>query len=271
MSDDIRTTRIAGGTALQHLGDPVLTFGFKDNGASEAGLDVCAGLMQANDSIRNLQLGEGVEEIAYVDPSTLDTDTLTVYVPNIIEGDTVEERVRAFYDRALGLAGDALPDRYDVEFVDATLAIPDEQVLDEKTRYGDWETGVVEQPPVDEDDIWSRELLSYLAVDLPDDAVPVDFEHVEAGADSFYLDRIDFEVNVESGATTVYRGGEELFAGRFDEAMRYMEEDVTDDAYTFDEDDDFEYGDPFNVKSGAAVQGLPDVTVHASIRDYLPA
>lgn len=255
--------------ALKQMGEPILTFGFKDKGASEAGLDISAGLMQADDSIRNLQLGEGVEEIGYVDSATLDNETLTVYVPDIVQNTEIEERVETFYERALDLAGETLPDAFNITYVNSDIHIPEADAIDEGEVYGDWKTGVVEQAPVSEDDIWSDELFNYLEIDVPEGAVPVDFEHVEAGDDSFYLDRLDFQVNVETGETTVYRGGEELFAGRFDEAMRYMEEDVTEDAYTFDEDD-FAYGDPFNVKSAAAVQGIDGVAVHESIRRYLP-
>ncbi len=267
----VRRWRTAGGAAHREKDEPVLTLAFKDIGASEPGLDIAAGLMEADESINLLQIGEAVEEIAYIDPESIDGEA-TVYAPDIIEGTPMEDRFTSFYERASELSDGIVPEDYEIEFVDSEMRPLSEEVLDSTEEFGSKVTGAVHQPPVTDEDKWSRELIEYLEVDVPDHAVPLDLEIVEDGEESFYLNRIDFRTNVETGYTEVWREGEVLYSGEFDEALGYVEQEVDDRGYNVEnlgEDQKNPFEDPFNVKSGAAITGMEGVEVHESIRQYL--
>lgn len=269
---DIKHWRTAGGAAHKEKNEPVIVVPFKDIGASVPGLDICAGLMKENDSPKSLQLGESTEEIGYIDTSSLQTDgPATVYTANAIEGTPLEERFRDFYERAAELSEGKVPTEYELEFVNSERTPIAEEALDSTEQYGDKVFGAVHEPPTSDGDKWSRELVEYLEIDIPDGAAPMDLELVEDGEDSFWLNRIDFRINVETGYTEAWREGKMLYEGQFDEALEYVDEQVDEWGYNREnlkrnQKDPFE--DPFNVKSAAAVQGM-DVDVDESIRQYL--
>lgn len=269
--DNIREWRTAGGAAHKVKGKPELILPFKDVGASEPGLDICAGIMEADDSINNLLLGEASEEITYTDPASVENDgPTTIYVGDIIEDTPVEDRFRAFYDKASELSDGNIPEEYEIEFIDSTLSSPDQKVLDSTEQYGDKVFGAVHQAPVTEDDKWSRELTEYLELELPQNAVPLDLEIVE-GDDPFWLNRVDVKTNVETGGTEVYRAGEMLYEGSFGDALNYVNQEVDDWGYNTENLDDGQknpYTDPFNIKSAAVVEGM-DTDTHDDIQRYL--
>lgn len=269
---DIKHWRTAGGAAHKEKGESILRLPFKDVGASVPGIDISAGLMQENDSPKSLQLGEAVEELTYADPKTLDTKgPATIYTADIIENTSIEERFRHFYERAAELSDGKIPEDYEIEFVDSERTSLNEDVMDSTEQYGDKVFGAVHEPPADEDDKWSRELTEYLEINVPEGAVPIDLEMVEEGDESFWLNRIDFEINVETGNTKVWREGEILYESKFDEALEYVNDQVDDWGYNLenkDKDQKNPYETPFNVKSAAAVQGM-DAEVHESIDKYL--
>jgi len=264
--------RTAGGAAHKQKDEPVLILPFKDIGASVPGLDISAGLMQENDSPKSLQLGEATEEIGYIDVESLQGNgSTTVYTADIIEGTSIEQRFRDFYERAAGLSDGKIPSDYEIEFADSERTSMDEDVLDSTEQYGDKVFGAVHEPPTSKRDKWSRELIEYLEIDIPEGTAPMDFEMVEDGEDSFWLNRIDFQINVETGYTEVWKEGNVLYEGQFDEALGYVDEKVDEWGYNrenLDQDQKNPFEDPFNVKSAAAVKGM-DVEIDASIDQYL--
>ena len=264
--------RTAGGAAHKQKDEPVVLLPFKDVGASVPGLDISAGLMQENDSPKSLQLGEATEELGYIDAESLQTDgPTTVYTADIIEGTSIEQRFRDFYGRAAELSDGKVPADYELEFIDSERTPMSENVLDSTEQYGDKVFGAVHEPPTGEGDKWSRELVEYLEVDVPEGSVPMDFEMVEDGEDSFWLNRIDFRINVETGHTEAWREGKMVYEGQFNEALDYVDENVDEWGYNrenLSEDQKNPLEDPFNVKSAAAVEGM-SVDVDESIDQYL--
>jgi hypothetical protein len=266
---EIKHWRVAGGAAQKMKDEPVLILPFKDVGAGVPGLDISAGLMQEGDSPRLIQLGEAAEEIVNVEPETLEDGELEIYIADVVEDTSVEERVREFYERTAEISD--LPENYNLNFVDSARTGLDEDALDSTEQYGEKEFGAVHEPPVNEEDKWSRELIEYLEVDTPGGTAPLDLERVE-GDDPFYLNRIDFEIDVETGETVVWREGEKQYEGDFEEALDYVENEVDERGYNtenIDEDQKNPYEDPFNVKSGAAVRGLPEIDPDESIAQFL--
>lgn len=269
--NNFREWRTAGGAAHKIKDKPELVLPFKDVGASEPGLDICAGIMEADDSINNLLLGEATEEITYIDPESVENDgPTTIYVGDIIENTSVEDRFRDFYDKTSELSDGNIPQEYKIEFIDSNLSSPNKSVLDSTEQYGDKVFGAVHQAPVTEDDKWSRELTEYLELELPEDAVPLDLEIVE-GEDPFWLNRIDVKTNIETSETEVYRAGKLLYEGSFSDALNYVDQEVDDWGYNtenLDENQKNPYTNPFNVKSTAVVKGM-DTEIHQNIQQYL--
>lgn len=173
--------------------------------------DSGAGLMEWDDSIRNLQLGEGSEEVIWVDDGKL-------LLPDLLEDSPVRERVLEEY-REVAEADTAVPEGLEVEYVDSSIEVPEtEEVWD----FGGYKTGVTEERSEQDN---SYELLNYLEMNLPETAVPYDLEHWEEDGEIVHPDRPVYEFDVETGEASLYESGEEVYSGDVEGMISYLEEE----------------------------------------------
>lgn len=210
MSDE---WRIGGGMQLKQQNNSVIYGPWRDPGAPREPkkVDSAAGLMEWDDSIRNLQLGEGSEEVVWVDDGKL-------LLPDLLENSPVEERVVNEY-REVAEADTVVPEGLDVEYVDSSISVPE---TEEVWEFGGYRTGVTEE--VSEEDS-SYELLNFLEMDVPESAVPYDLEHWEEGSEVVHPDRPVYEIDVETGEAAVYTSGEQVYSGDVTGMVSYLEEE----------------------------------------------
>lgn len=254
-------TRVAGGMQMKKKGEPVLYGPVRDEGAPSEPrkLDSSAGLMQEDESIRSLQWGEGMEEVVWIEEGTL-------LLPDIVRDTPVEQRVIDEYNTAATAdSNDLSPVTADeVAYIDAEITVPAEMDV---MRFGEYRTGIVEQPPVTEDDITSMELVNYLELDVPDSASPVDLEHMPGDDGINHFDRPVYELNVETAETAIYQGGQKLYDGDLEGALAYIEDE---DGLDWDPLPDT----PATVKVQGAIQYGPAEEddrwdVHEQVEEYL--
>lgn len=212
-------SRMAGGLQMKAQDAPVLYGPVRDAGAPSDPmmLDSSAGLMQADDSPRSLQWGEGMEEVVWYDGDQL-------FLPAVVATEPEQGRIITEFNAAAQADGNDLEpvDATDVAFYPAEITVP--QGLD-VLRFKDYRTGYTEQPPLDDDDIHSIELLNYLEVDVPDAAEPVDLEHMpDDDGGVIHFDRPVYAVNVATGDVTMYRGGDAVYSGDVAGMIDYFED-----------------------------------------------
>lgn len=205
--------RIGGGMQLKNQDDSVIYGPWRDPNAPREPkkVDSAAGLMEWDDSIRNLQLGEGAEEVIWVDDGKL-------LLPDLLEGSPVEERVLNEY-REVAEAGTVVPEGLEVEYVDSSISVPE---TEEIWEFGGYRTGVTEEVTKEDK---SYELLNFLEIDVPDSAVPYDLEHWEEGEGLVHPDRPVYEIDVETGEAVLYTSGEKVYDGDVSGMLSYLEEE----------------------------------------------
>lgn len=172
--------------------------------------DSGAGLMEWDDSIRNLQLGEGAEEVIWVDGDSL-------LLPDLLEDSPVEDRVLDEY-REVAEAETSVPEGLEVEYVDSSVEVPE---TEEIWSFGGYRTGVTEERSEQDN---SYELLNYLEMDIPESAVPYDLEHWEEDGEIVHPDRPVYEFDIETGEASLYESGEEVYSGDVEGMISYLEE-----------------------------------------------
>lgn len=175
--------------------------------------DAGAGLMEWDDSIRNLQLGEGAEEVVWVEDGQL-------LLPEEVKGTPVEDRVLSEYHEVASDDSTPVPGGLDVRYVDSEIVVPEGlEVWD----LGGYRTGVEPEGEGTEDQ--SYELLNFLEMDLPSNASPFDLEHWYEGEELVHPDRPVYEIDVETGETVLYESGEEVYEGDIEGAIEYLGEE----------------------------------------------
>ncbi|MFB6174522.1 MAG: hypothetical protein ABEJ87_00925 [Candidatus Nanohalobium sp.] len=97
-------------------------------------MDSEAGLMEWDDSIRNLQLGEGSEEVVWVHDGKL-------LLPDLLEDSPVEERVLNECSK-VAEADTVVPEGLEVKYVNSSIEVPD---TDEVWSFGGYRTGMTEE------------------------------------------------------------------------------------------------------------------------------
>lgn len=290
----VRAYRVAGGAIPKEMDAPVITLAFKDRHApGGGGIDGPFGLMQAGGTPWDSQIGEYGEEIWEVEPDSLDSETLHAEAADIIQGTPVEQRIRDFYAAAREAQTETdgvtpVPPELGIEFVDSRFTVPTADALarhngriiemgyNRGTGDGEWQTGVIEQPPLSDDDIWSEERIGYVETAGSEETVPYDMEFLEEFDE--YLNRIDLRLNVATMDTRAYRPehtmetGDPIFDGDFPEFMEFVRSNVADDPYRFEENDDGAavYETPFNRKTDTAVRGIPGTDPHPDLLAYTP-
>jgi hypothetical protein len=207
--------------------------------------DSGAGLMEWNDSIRNLQLGEGVEEVIWADGDEL-------LLPDAVEDTGVEQRVLEEYREVAREESTPVPSGLDVRYVDSGIEVPG---TEEIWSFGGYRTGVTEEETSEDS---SYELVNFLDMDIPGDAAPYDLEHWFEDGEMVHPDRPVYEVDVETGEAVLYRSGETVYSGDVEGAVDYLEEhwgeELLDTAST--------------VKVQAAIEG-GDWDVNTQVREHL--
>lgn len=264
--------RVGGGLQLK-TDDSTIAGSYRDAGGSAPlRMDEGAGVMEADETIHDLQLGEGAEEVVY----GIETDDgYELVLPDVIEDTKIEQRVLDTYNAALNDDSSPLPGEVsgdDVRYMDSQITVPPESST---VTFGEYETGFTMEGDGDagRDDI-SMELVNYLEVDPPEDAVPVDLENFPAGDDHIHLDRIVYEVDLETAEARLYRSGTEIFEGDVDGMVSFMGsiEDHVDEetaaGYAELPDDEPEPEVPATVKVQESIAGS-GLDLHEQVRDNL--
>jgi hypothetical protein len=244
MSDE---WRIGGGMQGRRKNSPRIWGPWRDPGAPRESMkaDSGAGLMEWDDSIRNLQLGEGVEEVIWVDEDDL-------LLPDAVEDTGVEERVLEEYREVAGEESTPVPSGLDVRYVDSFIEVPG---TEEVWSFGGYRTGVTEEETSEDS---SYELVNFLDMDIPGDAAPYDLEHWFEDGEMIHPDRPVYEVDVETGEAVLYRSGDTVYSGDMEGAVDYLEEHWGEELP----------GTASTVKVQAAIEG-GDWDVNTQVREHL--
>lgn len=267
--------RVGGG--LQLKVNTAIVGPYRDaGGAAPWRMDESAGIMEADESIRDLQIGEGTEEIVYLQE---DGDSYEIVLPDIIADTAIEGRVMDVYSSALQDDSSPLPVDVtddDVRYMDAEIRIPSNS---DTITFGEYTTGYTMEEPEDGRGDRSMELVNYLDANPPEGAVPVDLENFPAGDTHIHLDRIVYEIDLETADAQLYRSGEQIHDGDVESMLAFMD-DINDhadetvaDGYTELPDDKEEPEVPATVKVQEAIAGSPtddeDWTLHDQVVENL--
>lgn len=264
--------RVGGGLQLKPS-ETSIAGSYRDAGGSAPlQMDEGAGVMEADETIHDLQLGEGAEEVVYGNETE---DGYDLVLPDVIEGTDIEQRVLDTYNAALNDEGSPLPGEVsedDVRYMDSRIAVPPESST---VTFGEYETGFTMEGDGDagRDDV-SMELVNYLEIDPPEDATPVDLENFPAGDDHIHLDRIVYEVDLKTADAALYRSGEQIFEGDVDGMVSFMgsiEDHVDEDTaagYVDLPEDEEEPAVPATVKVQESIAGS-GLDLHEQVTDHL--
>lgn len=203
----------------KNSGRPVIWGSWRDPGAPREPktADSGAGLMEWDDSIRNLQLGEGAEEVVWINGDQL-------LLPEDVRGTPVEERVLAEYREVASDDSTPVPANPDIAYVNSDITTPENITI---WNFGGYRTGVAVEGEGSDDQ--SYELVNFLEMDLPENAAPYDMEHWFEGEDLIHPDRPVYEINVESGDTVLYESGEPIYEGDLEGAVQHLEDKWDED------------------------------------------
>lgn len=226
--------RIGGGLQVVQNGYLIGPVRGPDAPRKPASLDISAGLMEPDEGMRSTQVREGAEEIVRLKDGK-------VFLPDFVKEAGVVEEVTHTIAEAIEDTASPFEHGFELDFYSSRIEVPTglKEVWIQGHSLHDWETGVVPE----EENTPSYELINYLVEEPPADSGPVDTE-VIPGDTNTWLNRFVYKFHPMTGHSKLYRSGEVVFEGSFNQMIKFLEEE-------FEEEMDY------TVKVKAALEGLP--------------
>ena len=198
-------------------------------------LDSSAGLMEPDEGMRSTQVREGAEEIIRIKDGK-------VFLPDFVKEAGVIEEVTGTIAEAIEDDSSPFEHGFEVGFYNSQVRVPTglEEVWVQGHSMHDWETGVT----IEEANAPSYELINYLVETPPEESTPIDTEIVGGNPPNTWLDRFVYKFHPMTGDAEVYKSGEKVFKGSFNEMKEYLEDQLGEKL-------------DFTVKVMASLKGLP--------------
>lgn len=226
--------RIGGGLQVVQNGYLVGPVRGPDAPRMPSSLDISAGLMEPDEGMRSTQVREGAEEIIRIKGGK-------VFLPDLVKEADVIEDVTGTIAEAIEDESSPFKHGFELGFYSSRTRVPSglEEVWIQGHSMHDWETGVT----LEEANSPSYELINYLVEQPPEGSKPIDTEIV-GGETNTWLDRFVYKFHPMTGDAEVYKSGENVFKGSFNEMKEYLEDQLGEEL-------------DFTVKVKASLEGLP--------------
>lgn len=199
-------------------------------------LDISAGLMEPDEGMKSTQVREGAEEVVRIKNGK-------IFLPDIIEEAGVVKQVTDTIAEAIEDEESPFEHGFEIEFYESNARIPTgtEEVWIQGHSLHDWETGVT----IEEENTPSYELVNYVVERPPEGVHPIDTEVIEREEkDNLWLNRMVYRFHPMTGEAQLYRSGQKIFSGSFQEMIEKLREELNHEP-------------GFTAKLEASLKGLP--------------